>query len=136
MITGIAHVCYTTTDLDAASEFYCGQLGLRHAFDFVRPTGQRYGVFLHVGGREFVELFEGRLDPPAERQRYRHLCLEVDDIQAAAADLRAKGLEVEGPAAASDGGFNAWIHDPDGNRIELYQFTDASKQKPFFGEPA
>jgi catechol 2,3-dioxygenase-like lactoylglutathione lyase family enzyme len=50
MITGIAHVCYTTSDLGAASEFYCGQLGLRHAFDFVRPTGQRYGVFLHVGG--------------------------------------------------------------------------------------
>ena len=132
MITGIAHICYTVSDLEAACEFYCGKLGLRHAFDFIRPTGERHGVFLHAGGRGFIELFVGKLDPPPQRQRYRHLCLEVDDAQAVAADLRAKGLEVEGPKAASDGGFNAWVHDPDSNRIELYQYTDASKQRPFF----
>lgn len=131
MIIGIAHVCYTVSSLDRACEFYCGTLGMSPAFDFHRPTGERHGTMLHAGGRGFIELFEGRLDPPAQRQRYRHLCLEVGDVNAAAAGLRGKGFEVNGPKEASDGGSHAWVHDYDGNRIELYQYGPASKQRPF-----
>jgi catechol 2,3-dioxygenase-like lactoylglutathione lyase family enzyme len=34
MIKGLAHVCFRVADLDVSERFYCGQLGLRRAFDF------------------------------------------------------------------------------------------------------
>ena len=35
------------------------KLGLTPAFDFRNDAGERTGVYLHVGGRNFVELFQG-----------------------------------------------------------------------------
>ncbi len=94
MITGIAHICFTVSDLDRSIAFYQEGLGFTHAFDFLRETGERRGCYLHIGGRNFIEMFVGEVQPPAQGQAYRHFCLEVDDIQATAAELRARGLEV------------------------------------------
>lgn len=129
MITGIAHVCYTVSDLDASQAFYCDKLGLKPAFDFVRD-GERFGMYVHVGGRSFIELFVGELTEPAEGQTYRHLCLEVDDIQSTVAELRDKGVEVSEPKMGTDHSWQAWVSDPDGNRIELHHYTPESKQAP------
>ncbi len=130
MIMGLAHVCFTVSDLDASQVFYCDKLGLRHAFDFVRDDGARYGMYLHVGGRNFVELFTGELAEPAEGQAYRHLCLEVDDMEAAAEELRRRGVEVSDVKLGGDQSYQAWLTDPDGNRIELHQYTPDSWQTP------
>jgi len=130
MIKGIAHVCYTVRDLDATIDFYCNKLGLTEAFDFRRDDGTRFGAYIHVGGRTFIEVFTGELAPPAEHQRYRHLCLEVDDINATVADLRAKGVEVTDVKMGGDNSWQTWLEDPDGNRIELHHYTAESKQTP------
>ena len=130
MIKGIAHVCFTCRDLAASEAFYVERLGLRHAFDFVNDEGRRFGVYIHAGGRTFIELFEGRLGERAEGQAYRHVCLEVDDIEATVAELRSRGVEVTDPNLGSDGSWQAWLADPDGNRIELHCYTPHSKQAP------
>jgi len=45
----------------------------------------------------------------------------VDDLQALLANLRAAGVEiVQGPESHENGMF-AWILDPDGNKLELWQ---------------
>jgi predicted enzyme related to lactoylglutathione lyase len=45
----------------------------------------------------------------------------VDDIDALIADLRAGGVEVlQGPESHENGKF-AWILDPDGNKVELWE---------------
>lgn len=129
MIKALAHVCFTVRDLEAAEAFYCGKLGLQHAFDFLNDQGERFGVYLHVGGRSFVELFRGALSAPAEGQSFRHFCLEVDDVAEAVAELRAKGVEVTDANLGSDNSWQAWLSDPDGNRIELHGYTPESKQK-------
>ncbi|HAU36382.1 MAG TPA: lactoylglutathione lyase [Phycisphaerales bacterium] len=131
MIKGLAHVCFTVSDLAKSEAFYRDRLGLTTAFDFVRDDGTRFGVYLHVGGRCFLELFEGKLSARAEGQPYRHLCLEVDDIEGTVRELRVRGLEVSEPKLGSDQSWQAWISDPDGNRIELHHYTTASKQGPF-----
>ena len=128
MITGIAHVCFTCRDLAASEAFYVETLGLRHAFDFVNDAGRRFGVYIHAGERTFIELFDGKLGERAEGQAYRHVCLEVDDIEATVAALRARGVEVSDPKLGSDGSWQAWLADPDGNRIELHHYTPESKQ--------
>jgi len=131
MIRGLAHVCFTTGDLEASIAFYCGTLGFAPAFDFLNERGERYGAYLHVGGRTFLELFRGEVGDPAERPSYRHLCLEVDDMEAAVASLRAKGAEVTAPKLGSDRSWQAWLAEPDGNRIELHAYTSESRQRPF-----
>ena len=128
MITGLAHVCFTVADLEASIAFYQGKLGFSHAFDFTNNDGKRFGVYLHIGGRNFIELFEGKLDQPAKGQSYRHFCLEVDDIKATASELRSQGVEVSEVKMGSDNSWQAWLTDPDGNRIELHEYTPESKQ--------
>ena len=131
MITGIAHSCYTVRNLDAAIAFYCDKLGLKRAFDFINDKGERFGVYIHAGHRTFIELFTGELGLPAKGQSYRHLCLEVDDLAATVADLRSRGVQVSDPKLGADNSWQAWLQDPDGNRIELHQYTPESKQAPW-----
>jgi catechol 2,3-dioxygenase-like lactoylglutathione lyase family enzyme len=100
------------------------------AFDFVDERGRRYGLYLHVGGRNFIELFEGELGDPAERQSYRHICLEVDDIHATVQALSERGVQVGEVKLGKDQSYQAWINDPDGNRIELHGYTAESWQAP------
>ncbi len=131
MISGLAHVCFTVSNLEASERFYCEKLGLQLAFDFVRDTGERFGVYIHAGGRSFIELFQGDVDPSAGKPSFRHICLEVHDIEAAVEALRKKGVEVGDISLGSDGTYQAWLEDPDGNRIELHGYTTESKQGPF-----
>lgn len=130
MITGLAHLCFVVTDLDKSIAFYTQKLGLKAAFDFRTDKGDRYGIYLHVGGRCFIELFLGKLAARAEGQTYQHLCLEVDDIRATAAALGAAGVEITDVKMGSDHSWQAWLADPDGNRIELHQYTHESWQGP------
>lgn len=131
LIRGLAHVCFTVSDLQRSLDFYCGTLGLQPAFEFVRPTGERYGQYIHVGGRAFIELFEGGVAERAEGQPYRHVCLEVDDIEEAVRRLQERGVAVTDVKVGNDRSYQAWISDPDGNRIELHGYTPESKQAPY-----
>jgi len=132
MITGLAHICYTVTDLEASIEFYQNKLGFSHAFDFINDAGKRFGVYLHIGERNFIELFEGKVDGEVKGGSYRHSCLEVDDINSTASELRNNGAEVSEVKMGSDNSWQAWLTDPDGNRIELHQYTPTSKQNVGF----
>ncbi|NLX42479.1 MAG: VOC family protein [Chloroflexi bacterium] len=131
IISGLAHVCFTVSDLQASVDFYCGKLGMTKAFEFRRPDGTWHGQYIHAGGRNFIELFVGTLGEPAEGQSYRHICLEVADIEETVAVLRQRGAEVTEIKMGGDGSYQAWLADPDGNRIELHQYMPDSKQTPY-----
>jgi catechol 2,3-dioxygenase-like lactoylglutathione lyase family enzyme len=131
MITALAHVCFTVSDLERSIEFYRDGLGLIPAFDFTDPKGRRYGLYLHAGGRNFIELFEGQVGAPAAKPSFRHICLEVDDIESTVHSLRERGIEVSEMKMGVDHSYQAWIADPDGNRIELHGYTAQSWQAPF-----
>jgi catechol 2,3-dioxygenase-like lactoylglutathione lyase family enzyme len=131
MIKGLAHVCLGVADLGAAIGFY-RKLGLSEAFEFINDKGVRYGVYLHVGGRNFIELFTRDPKSPAAsgEPSFRHICIEVDDVAATVAQLRSAGIQATDPKLGSDKSWQAWITDPDGNRIELHGYTPASRQTP------
>ena len=133
MIKSVAHVCYIVRDLDTSIAFYVEKLGLTAAFDFIDDKGARFGVYLHAGERTFIELFKGEVGPRAEKQSYAHLCLEVDDLPATVSTLRSRGVEVTDPKLGSDQSRQSWLADPDGNRIELHQYTAKSRQRPWAG---
>ncbi len=131
MVVGLAHVCFTSKDLDASIAFYCGALGLSQAFEFLNDEGKRFGVYIAAGGRNFIELFEGQYEEAADANSFRHICLEVDDLPGIVARLREHGVEVSEPFFALDQTWQAWLADPDGNRIELHAYTSKSWQAPF-----
>lgn len=131
IIKGLAHVCFTVSDLDRSLAFYRDTLGMALAFEFRNEKGERFGVYLSFGGRNFLELFQGGLQPPAEGQSFRHICLEVADINQSVAELKARGVEVTEVKLGSDNTWQSWLSDPDGNRIELHQYTEKSWQAPY-----
>lgn len=132
MITGIGHAAYGVADLERSLDFYCRGLGLREAFRLYNDRGETWIVYLQVRGLDFIELFPDprvRGGAPAEHS-YRHLCLMVDDIQATLAELSGRGIHADGPARqGKDTNWQAWLTDPDGNRIELMQISAGSPQQ-------
>ncbi len=133
MITGLAHICFIVKDIEASVHFYQDQLGLRHGFDFLDEKGARCGLYLHCGERTSIELFQREPVAAEEKTSYQHCCLEVDDIDATVAQLRANGVEVTDPVLGDDHAWQAWLRDPDGNRIELHAYTPESKQVAAMG---
>lgn len=53
-----------------------------------------------------------------------HIVIQVESMDAAQAELAARGIDVEEPTSPNDSEDfqTAWIEDPDGNRIELVQW--------------
>jgi catechol 2,3-dioxygenase-like lactoylglutathione lyase family enzyme len=128
MIVGLSHACFVVADLERSLEFYRDRLGMPVAFEFRSPEGRLTGVYLHVGARTFVELFQGKPEPTAQNASYKHICLEVDEIEATVAELTGRGVKVTDKKLGGDNSWQAWLTDPDGNRIELHGFTPKSKQ--------
>jgi catechol 2,3-dioxygenase-like lactoylglutathione lyase family enzyme len=60
--------------------------------------------------------------------QYKHFCLEVTGLAEVKAMLEARGVEVSPIKTGLDHSLQAWIHDPDGNAIELMEYTHASLQ--------
>jgi len=127
MLMGLSHVCFGVEDLDRSVEFYTKKLGLRHAFDFTGDDGRRTGAYLHLGARTFLELFPGKAAGDGGGS-FRHICIEVESMESAVAEFRARGTEVSDPRIGADGNPQAWLSDPDGNRIELHELRPEGLQ--------
>jgi lactoylglutathione lyase len=130
MITGIAHAAFAVSDLERTLDFYCHGLGLREAFRLHHDDGTVWIVYVQIRGLDFIEFFpeHGRAaSTPAPS--YRHLALDVDDMGATLTDLASRGIRPERPPVqGKDGNWQAWLVDPDGNRIELMQVMPDSPQ--------
>lgn len=137
MIRRLAHLCLLTNDLDRLVAFYREALGLRVKFRFTAADGVIFGAYVEIGDSSFIELFDqhlaarqwsGDTDPLVAGNRYGHLCLEVAGLADFRAALLARGVSVGELRTGLDGSFQAWLADPDGNRIELMEYTHRSAQ--------
>ena len=112
-VAGIHHVGLLVDNLDAALGFYIGVLGLRVRPD--RPDFGVPGVWLDIGEGQQLHLFAG--GTPADGGQ--HVALGVADLDGALEKLRQHSIRFW--AYPKVGPFvQAVIHDPCGNRVELY----------------
>lgn len=131
-ITKINHVAVVVSDIDAALTFWRDALGieLNHIEDV--PSQKSTVAFLPVGEGE-IELVKPTSDDSGAAKFLQergggmhHLCLEVDDISAKLAELKAKGVRLinEEPQVLP-GRKMAFIHPKStgGVLIELYEVT-------------
>lgn len=132
MFKRIDHIEVVTARPERAVAFYTDVLGFR-VRDRQRvsasPLGPLELVYLELGGTT-VELMcypEANPQPreAGERLGYRMMALEVDDMDAALAYLKGKGIEASWGPMKRPAYARAEIRDPDGNAIELRQWIRA-----------
>ena len=134
LIQGLAHTAYNVSDMEASLKFYEEALGFEKAFDLPDHKGDPWIIYLYAGGGQFIELFYTAPGSPKQTGRIGsdHLCLLTDDINRVAENIKATGHPLDAEVNfASDGNWQCWTHDPDGNRIEIMQMGEDSLQTGF-----
>jgi lactoylglutathione lyase/glyoxylase I family protein len=124
----LAHVCILAHDLEATRRFYEDVLGLDIAFNFLR-NGEVFGFYLNAGGRSHVEVFQRDGTSFDETNQINHLCLEVESIDDAIAHIEGQGVELMRPKKKGvDETWQCWVRDPNGVKVEIFEYTGASAQ--------
>lgn len=132
MIKGIAHLAFQVSDMEASVRFYEEALRFKLKFVLEDPQGNPWIVYLSVNDDQFIELFYAHkpLENQPKEASYQHLCIEVDDIHELAETMKRKGIPIDNPVILGmDNNYQFWIHDPDGNQIELMEYGTDALQK-------
>lgn len=131
-ITGIGHVAIKVKDLDRSLDYYVNKLGFAEMMRLNKDDGSVWLVYLRITDDQYLEVFPGAESdraPGWDANGLNHVCLTVDNIDPVLAQIEAQGLELLLPLkTAVDGNRQAWLEDPDGNRIELMEMAPDSLQ--------
>jgi catechol 2,3-dioxygenase-like lactoylglutathione lyase family enzyme len=130
MVRRLSHASFGSTDLSRTVEFYRLMLNCQVAHEFKNAAGQVYGVFLDCGNGTFLEFFNDQTVRPAGGL-FRHVCFQVDDLQAEAARFRAAGYDLEIRRGRTDGILQFFVDDPDGIMIEFQEHDEKSVLLPY-----
>ena len=127
IVKQIAHVCIFAKDIDATADWYGRVLGFDKIFNFTR-NDRVFGYYLDAGGDTHVEVFENEEAEYSGKNQINHICFEVIDIDEAIAHIRGLGEEATDKSNGCDDTWQSWITDPNGIKIELFQYTPNSAQ--------
>jgi len=128
-------VRYIVDDVDAAIEFYCGELG----FSEVMHPAPSFAMLVHGdlrlvlsspgGGPGGGQSMPGGAAPtPGGWNRFQ---LEVADIEAIVERLRRAGAHFRNEIVDGVGGRQVLVEDPAGNPVELFEPTiDVARLSP------
>ena len=143
MIKGFHHAAISTPDLERCISFYTETIGGAVAWEFGWDEGTPEAdavtglqnsacraAMLKIGAT-FLEVFEfaspaqeGRTaERPVNLHGITHICLEVTDIEGEYQRLKAAGMAFHTAPMAQDGSAMVYGRDPDGNVVELIEFT-------------
>lgn len=137
MIRKLGHLCLVTDNLQRMLDFYTGILGFPIKFPFVNADGETFGYYLECGDSSFIEIFDRvlrhkqwdcGLEPLQENGRLNHFCFEVTGLEEFRSSLESKGLTLTPIKTGMDRSLQSWTSDPDGNPIELMEYTSRSRQ--------
>lgn len=124
------HVHLRSPDPDATARFFETMFGAELTRD-IYPPGTLYPgqerIVMRLGGQTVLIAPTHPHDPTAAPPPFPHYGLEhigltVDDVDAACAELKAKGAEIAiGPLTRSAGLRLAFVRGPEGIMVELVQ---------------
>lgn len=110
---GIHHVSVNVSQVGRSIAFYTGVLGGTVRDD--RPNFPFDGAWINLGAQQ-VHLIVAPVPPNLGQ----HFAVQVGDLGAVVAELRATGLDIGAPAVVGSD-LQTFIEDPDGNVIELHE---------------
>ena len=125
-IKGVHHIAIIAGDYEVSKRFYTEILGFTIIKETYRAERKSYKLDLAINGLYQIELFSF----PDHRERasfpeskgLRHLAFAVENVEAAASELRANGVEVQGVRVdeITNKQF-CFFYDPNGQPLELYE---------------
>ncbi|MBP7693375.1 MAG: VOC family protein [Anaerolineales bacterium] len=128
-VQGLHHVSLIVRDVAASQRFFCEVLGMEPASP---PANFKFTVAWVRKGRAELHLVqaEDAVQAPGDKETWsrpdrdatfaRHVCLQINSVEALVETLRAHQVPiVAGPRARGDGPSQTYIHDLDGHLIEL-----------------
>jgi catechol 2,3-dioxygenase-like lactoylglutathione lyase family enzyme len=110
-------VSFLTQDLPRARRFYTETLGLE-----VETEGE-HDLELRAG-QITLDIFDPSSIGQAFAPSPAGLALRVEDVDAARAELEARGVEFDGDTIVTSVCKQAWFKDPDGNSLMLHRRFD------------
>lgn len=118
-VTGLGGIFYVVRDPEATRAWYRDTLGIDGPYgpqlDWAEETGEKpYSLISHFTDDEYIKPGKGGF----------MINLRVDDLDGFVARLEGIGVEILGVSDEGYGKF-AWLLDPDGVKIELWQQVDA-----------
>ena len=114
-MAALSHLFVHVRDLERARRFYVDYVGLE--------VLQEGGGYLRLGGSGGFDMGIEERPESSVGAVGVEIVIRVPDVDAAAARLRAAGIDVTEPADQPWGARHAWLHDPDGYRLALYTPT-------------
>ncbi len=121
------HLALICSDLERTIAFYQGTLGLPLIQRRELVEGRPEAIFAAGGTKICVEGGEGRISPPKNPP----FSFRVDDVEAAAAELRGRGVafeEYDLPSLKTENGIAevagvkvGWFKDPDGYLLAIME---------------
>ena len=126
-INRVGHVVLAVRDPKASAQFYVEALGMELINYYSNPEHGLEMAFLSFGNYHHdIALIQVPQEAPVGSAGFSHTALVIDGGEKELAQLyqqlKEKGVHVE---LAADHGLSRsiYLHDPDGNRLELYYDT-------------
>lgn len=125
-VTGLGGVFFKCDDPEATREWYRKNLGIEagpYGFSFLwrelgNPESKGYTVWSPFP--RSTKYFEPSDEPFMLNYR-------VDDMDALLQELEAEGVTIVGGPDVEENGKFAWIVDPDGRKVELWEPVESSR---------
>jgi lactoylglutathione lyase len=131
-IAAVGHVAIKVTDLDRSLDYYRDRLGFQEMLRLFKDDGTCWLVYLRITDEQYLEIFPGAENdraPGWNANGVNHTCFTIVDLDATVARIQAAGITLLSPIKDGlDGNRQAWLEDPDGNRIELMEMAPGCLQ--------
>lgn len=130
------HVAIRVKDVDKMLKFYCKGMGFKEAFRINNIDGSLRIVYLHVSEGQYLELCLGGDERPVfddgKNIGVRHISFTVDDLINTKKEMEERGVKFDSEILNTlDHNINAWLFDPEGNKLEIVQIQPDSPHKKF-----
>ena len=126
-ITGFGHAAIKVTDIDRSLDYWRDRMGFPEMLRLNHDDGSLWLVYLRITDDQYLEIFPGAENdraPGWNANGVNHLCFAIDDLDATVQRITDAGVDLLSPIKmGADGNRQAWIEDPDGNRIELMEMA-------------
>jgi lactoylglutathione lyase len=131
-ISSLGHIGIKVKNLEKSIAFYTETMGFPEMFRLRRDDGRVWLVYLRITDDQYLEIFPEAIQDRAsepENNGINHFCLTVENIEEIVRQLEAKGVALYWPLkTGADNNRQAWVQDPDGNRIELMEMASNALQ--------
>jgi lactoylglutathione lyase len=118
----ILHTCLNVSDVERSVEWYTENLEFEESWGFETEDGETVNRYVADDNGVELQLSDTEGQTPSEDgDRWDHLAVEVDDVDAAFEAIDHHGVRKEPADQPAAGARTAFVLDPDGHAVELIE---------------